>query len=204
MTIANNHRNRSSGIGDDRTGGGYRREEEDGDGFGGGYRGQGSGGQFGDGRRRGKGTRHNFPLNCYELALFKTGSSFPPSERHPLTPSSRDRDPFSTRDDGDQSSSSSSSSDLVVVRSNTIVGDRSHSRGMVVARIVRGNIPVENGVVHLIDKPLMIVAKSLYEYIMVRKEIEFFLRSSNIKWDFFAISLLPFLAASSDAATIVF
>ena len=53
-----------------------------------------------------------------------------------------------------------------MVRSNTIVGDRVHSRGMVVARIVRGNIPVENGVVHLIDKPLMIVARSLFEYIM--------------------------------------
>ena len=55
----------------------------------------------------------------------------------------------------------------VVARSNTIVGDRIHPRGMVVSRIIRGNIPVQNGVVHLIDKPLMIVAKSLYEYVMV-------------------------------------
>ena len=55
----------------------------------------------------------------------------------------------------------------VAVRSNTIVGDRAHSRGMVVARILRGNIPVTNGVVHLIDKPLMVVAKTLHEYIMV-------------------------------------
>ena len=53
------------------------------------------------------------------------------------------------------------------MRSNTIVGDRTHSRGMVVSRIVRANIPVKNGVVHLIDKPLMIVARSLFEYIMV-------------------------------------
>lgn len=58
----------------------------------------------------------------------------------------------------------------VVVRSNTIVGDRVHPRGMVVARIVQGNIPVQNGVVHLIDKPLMVVANSLYEYIMVMME----------------------------------
>jgi uncharacterized surface protein with fasciclin (FAS1) repeats len=57
----------------------------------------------------------------------------------------------------------------VVVRSNTIVGDQFHPRGMVVARIVRANIPVANGVVHLIDKPLMIVAKTLYEYVMVRR-----------------------------------
>ena len=65
VTIANNHRNRSSGTGDDRTGGGYRREEGDGDGFGGGYRGQGSGGQFGDGRRRGKGISHVIVINEY-------------------------------------------------------------------------------------------------------------------------------------------
>jgi hypothetical protein len=57
--------------------------------------------------------------------------------------------------------------DSVVVRSNTIVGDRLHNKGMVVARIVRANIPVQNGVVHLIDKPLMVVARTLYEYIMV-------------------------------------
>lgn len=53
----------------------------------------------------------------------------------------------------------------VMVRSNTIRGDRVHARGMVVARILKGNIPVRNGVVHLIDKPLMIVARSLYEYV---------------------------------------
>ncbi len=58
-----------------------------------------------------------------------------------------------------------------MVRSNTIVGDRTHSRGMVVARIVRANIPVENGIVHLIDKPLMIVARSLFEYVMVRTSL---------------------------------
>ena len=56
----------------------------------------------------------------------------------------------------------------VVVRSNTIRGDRAHAKGMVVARIIRGDIPVQNGVVHLIDKPLMIVANSLFEYIMVK------------------------------------
>lgn len=53
----------------------------------------------------------------------------------------------------------------VMVRSNTIRGDRIHAKGMVVARVLKGNIPVKNGVVHLIDKPLMIVARSLYEYV---------------------------------------
>lgn len=54
----------------------------------------------------------------------------------------------------------------VMVRSNTIVGDRFHGSGMVVSRIVKGNIPVQNGIVHLIDKPLMVVARSLYDYVM--------------------------------------
>jgi hypothetical protein len=40
----------------------------------------------------------------------------------------------------------------------------------------RGNIPVQNGVVHLIDKPLMIVARTLYEYILV-KRMKYFLRA---------------------------
>jgi len=54
----------------------------------------------------------------------------------------------------------------VLVRSNTIVGDRFHGTGMVVSRIVKANIPVQNGIVHLIDKPLMVVARSLYDYLM--------------------------------------
>jgi len=41
---------------------------------------------------------------------------------------------------------------------------------MVVSRIMKGNIPVENGVVHLIDKPLMVVARSLYQYLMEEGE----------------------------------
>uniref|UniRef100_A0A0K2UEZ8 Fasciclin1like [Megachile rotundata] n=1 Tax=Lepeophtheirus salmonis TaxID=72036 RepID=A0A0K2UEZ8_LEPSM len=53
----------------------------------------------------------------------------------------------------------------VLVRSHTIVGDPAHARGIVIANILRGNIPVENGIVHLIDKPLMIVDKTLFEYV---------------------------------------
>jgi len=53
----------------------------------------------------------------------------------------------------------------VMARSNTIVGDNFHDTGLVVSRIVKGNIPVQNGIIHLIDKPLMIVARSLSEYL---------------------------------------
>ena len=55
---------------------------------------------------------------------------------------------------------------LLFLRSNTIVGDRVHGTGMVVSRILKANIPVQNGIVHLIDKPLMVVARSLYDYLM--------------------------------------
>ena len=46
------------------------------------------------------------------------------------------------------------------------MGDRVHGTGMVVSRILKANIPVQNGIVHLIDKPLMVVARSLYDYLM--------------------------------------
>ena len=55
---------------------------------------------------------------------------------------------------------------LLFLRSNTIVGDRVHGTGMVVSRILKANTPVQNGIVHLIDKPLMVVARSLYDYLM--------------------------------------
>ena len=55
---------------------------------------------------------------------------------------------------------------LIFTRSNTVVGDRVHASGMGVSRILKANIPVQNGIVHLIDKPLMVVARSLYDYLM--------------------------------------
>ena len=44
-------------------------------------------------------------------------------------------------------------------------GSRNHPRKNVKANIVRANIPVANGVVHLIDKPLIIVATPLWDYL---------------------------------------
>lgn len=54
--------------------------------------------------------------------------------------------------------------------SHTIRGDRQHSRDSVVATIVRGNIPVSNGVVHLISKPLVVVASPLDVYLRAEEE----------------------------------
>ena len=53
----------------------------------------------------------------------------------------------------------------VKVRSSTVQGSRNHPRKNVKANIVRANIPVANGVVHLIDKPLIIVATPLWDYL---------------------------------------
>ena len=53
-----------------------------------------------------------------------------------------------------------------MVQSKTITGTKQHKRGTVEANIIKANIPVQNGIVHLIDKPLMVVARSLYDYLM--------------------------------------
>jgi len=56
------------------------------------------------------------------------------------------------------------------VTSTTVMGDRNHPREKVKANVVRANIPVANGVVHLIDKPLIIVASPLWDYLQEEKE----------------------------------
>ena len=52
-----------------------------------------------------------------------------------------------------------------MVESQTVVGNKQHQRGVVEARIVKGNIPVQNGIVHLIDRPLVIMASTLSQMI---------------------------------------
>lgn len=51
------------------------------------------------------------------------------------------------------------------VKSNTVVGDSKHSTGVVLAEIVRANIPVKNGVVHLIHRPLMVVDTTVKQFL---------------------------------------
>ncbi|XP_030025559.1 fasciclin-1 isoform X1 [Manduca sexta] len=51
------------------------------------------------------------------------------------------------------------------VKSNTVAGDAKHSRGVVLADIVRANIPVKNGVVHLIQRPLMVVDTTVIDFL---------------------------------------
>lgn len=55
----------------------------------------------------------------------------------------------------------------VYVQSNTLVGDQIHPVGRVLAEIVKANIPVKNGVVHLISSPLMIVDNTVSQFLEV-------------------------------------
>ena len=59
-----------------------------------------------------------------------------------------------------------------VVQSKTITGTKQHKRGTVEANIVKANIPVQNGIVHLIDRPLVIMANTLYEHLCVERTVQ--------------------------------
>jgi len=63
------------------------------------------------------------------------------------------------------------------VKSNTVQGNRHHSREHVIANIVKANIPVANGIVHLIDRPLIVVASPLWKYLEEEVRNETTLRS---------------------------
>lgn len=59
----------------------------------------------------------------------------------------------------------------VYVQSNTLMGDVSHPSGVVLAEIVKANIPVRNGVVHLIQRPLMVVDTTVKDFLEVSAPI---------------------------------
>ncbi|CAG9795259.1 unnamed protein product [Diatraea saccharalis] len=63
------------------------------------------------------------------------------------------------------STSMNGNEEITYVKSNTVVGDNKHSRGVVIADIVKANIPVKNGVVHLIQRPLMVVDTSVIDFL---------------------------------------
>lgn len=47
------------------------------------------------------------------------------------------------------------------------MGDANHQGGVVLAEIVKANIPVRNGVVHLIQRPLMVVDSTVKDFLEV-------------------------------------
>ncbi|XP_014486639.1 PREDICTED: fasciclin-1 isoform X2 [Dinoponera quadriceps] len=60
----------------------------------------------------------------------------------------------------------------VYVKSNTVVGDSNHPTGAVLAEIVKANVPVRNGVVHLIQRPLMVIDTTVRDFLESFKGIE--------------------------------
>lgn len=56
------------------------------------------------------------------------------------------------------------------IQSNTLKSDQQHSKGVVMSRIVHANIPVRNGVVHVIEKPLMIIDLTVYDFLAAEKD----------------------------------
>ncbi|XP_065087061.1 fasciclin-1 isoform X2 [Ochlerotatus camptorhynchus] len=58
----------------------------------------------------------------------------------------------------------------VYVRSNTVIGDSKHASGAVLAEIVKANIPVKNGVVHLIHRPLMVVDTTVLQFLEEKED----------------------------------
>ena len=59
-----------------------------------------------------------------------------------------------------------------VVESKTMKGTKQHKRGTVEANIIKANIPVQNGIIHLIDRPLVVMASSLYELLCVETSVQ--------------------------------
>ncbi|XP_076237842.1 fasciclin 1 Fas1 domain-containing isoform X2 [Calliopsis andreniformis] len=67
----------------------------------------------------------------------------------------------------------SKENDKVFVKSNTVVApgsDVKHPTGVVMAEIVKANIPVRNGVVHLIQRPLMVVDTTVKDFLEEKED----------------------------------
>jgi len=58
-----------------------------------------------------------------------------------------------------------SANGATMVESQTVVGTKQHGRGTVDAQIIKADIPVQNGIVHLISKPLVIMASTIWEHL---------------------------------------
>ncbi|XP_048524013.1 fasciclin-1 [Dendroctonus ponderosae] len=72
------------------------------------------------------------------------------------------------------------------VKSHTLFGDGKHPQGVVLAEIVKANIPVKNGVIHLIHKPLMIVDSTIKE--LLQENMDYICNVGNVQrmeniWD---------------------
>ncbi|XP_076252925.1 fasciclin 1 Fas1 domain-containing isoform X2 [Rhynchophorus ferrugineus] len=65
------------------------------------------------------------------------------------------------------------------VKSYTALTDGTHPQGAVLAEIVKANIPVKNGVIHLIQKPLMVVDSTIKE--LLQEHMDYICRVGNVR-----------------------
>lgn len=94
----------------------------------------------------------------------------------------------------------------VYVRSNTVIGDSKHASGAVLAEIVKANIPVKNGVVHLIHRPLMVVDTTVLQFLEEKEDgplYKFYELIADYAPDFFKtmgnLQQMTLFAPSNDA-----
>ncbi len=66
-------------------------------------------------------------------------------------------------------------------KSNTRTGDQNRPTGVVLSEIVLGNIPVQNGVVHLIRQPLTVIDKTVQQSIDEVSSIQYFKKAWSLE-----------------------
>ncbi|KPM08418.1 fasciclin-1-like protein [Sarcoptes scabiei] len=60
------------------------------------------------------------------------------------------------------------------VQSNTIKNDAVHKAGRVLSRMILANIPIKNGVMHIIEKPLMLMDMSIRDFLREQTKLKRF------------------------------
>lgn len=62
------------------------------------------------------------------------------------------------------------------IQTNTVKNDAAHPAGKVLSRLTLANIPVKNGVIHIIDKPLMLMDMSVRDFLKNQSKLSRFYR----------------------------
>ena len=62
------------------------------------------------------------------------------------------------------------------IQTNTVKYDAGHKVGKVLSRLTLANIPVKNGVVHIIDKPLMLMDMTIRDFLRSQSKLSRFIR----------------------------
>lgn len=60
------------------------------------------------------------------------------------------------------------------IQTNTVKNDAAHKVGKVLSRLTLANIPVKNGVIHIIDKPLMLMDMSIRDFLRNQSKLSRF------------------------------